>query len=104
MNSLGIDLTGKTVILRRDIFSEKEKYDDINNRKLLCRSGFGCEPFTMDGCIYATYVPTGQEIRIDGYDVESLICGDCGGIMSNGGNVYYCSNEKCKSYDAKILA
>lgn len=104
MNSLGIDLTGKTVILKREIFTENVKYDDTNNRKLLCRDGFGCKPFTMGGCIYATYIPTGQEIRIDGYDVESLICDDCGSIMSNGDDGYYCSNKECKSHDATVLA
>jgi hypothetical protein len=66
-NSLGIDLQGKTVILRADRYKGDDK-----ERTFVCEGGFGCRSFTMGQAIIGHFVSDGEECRIDGSDVDRL--------------------------------
>lgn len=69
-NSLGIDLTGKIVMLKKKGFSQgitdfrfKVREDD---------GGFGAVPYTSGTALLGTFLATGDKGRVDGYDVERL--------------------------------
>lgn len=66
-NSLRMNLTGKTVILKASRYRGNEE-----ERKFVCESGFGCSPVTSGGAIFGRFVSDGEEARIDGWDIEKL--------------------------------
>ena len=66
-NRLNIDLHGKTVLLNKEHFKEG------TDLRFVCKNGFGCSSFTNGTSIYGTWVADGQDDKINGYDVESLL-------------------------------
>jgi len=66
-NSLNIDLTDKTVILSLKYYKGTEE-----ERKFICKGGFGCKSFTMGSAVIGKFVNNGEECRIEGYEIEKL--------------------------------
>lgn len=67
MNSLNIDLTGKTVVL-----SEKFYDGDTVGRVFTCKGGFGCQPSTMGRAVSGEFIADGETCRVEGDEVERL--------------------------------
>lgn len=67
MNSLDIDLTGKTVIFR-------QKYLSVPAiaHPFLVKGGFGVSPHTSGTALFGTFLSDGEEARMEGYCVERL--------------------------------
>lgn len=66
----GIDLKGKTVLVRRDSFSPQYRDGD---RRFKCAGGFGCSPTAIGTAVFGTFLSDGEEARINRSDVESVI-------------------------------
>lgn len=67
MNSLNIDLRGKTVILSHEYYDGDEEA-----RKFKCEQGFGCLPFTSGTAISGYFLKDGERCRVEGDEVEKL--------------------------------
>lgn len=67
MNSLGIDVTDKVVVLKADYYE-----GDENARRFLCIGGFGCEPGTRGKAIHGRFLTDGETCRVQGYEIEKL--------------------------------
>lgn len=68
MNSLHIDLTGKTIVIKRDVFPR----NPIPERVLKVAGGFGCKPELIGSAVMGELLHNGEKIRIDGGDVMRL--------------------------------
>ena len=66
-NSLGIDLEGKTVILK-----PKGNRKDRRSRRFKVSGGFGASPHTTGTALLGTFLDDGKSARVSGYDVQSL--------------------------------
>jgi hypothetical protein len=73
-NSLNIDLTGKTVVVRAEAF--RAEYNHLSERLFAVDGGFGAAPYTSGTAVFGTYLKDGQRARIDGNDVERLATDD----------------------------
>lgn len=63
-NALGIDITGKTVIVRGRRFRVSEP-----------DGGFGALPFTSGQAVFGVWLDgpaSGKKERVEGFDIESL--------------------------------
>jgi hypothetical protein len=67
MNSLNLDLAGKTVVL-----SEKFYDGDTIGRVFLCKGGFGCQVFLLGKAIGGEFIADGETCRVEGNEVERL--------------------------------
>jgi len=68
-NSLGIDLIGKTVILKQSYFRSPL----VNTEHpFVCESGFGCSEITRGTAIFGYFISDHERTRIDGFDIEKL--------------------------------
>ena len=65
-NSLGEDLEGKYVVLKRSYY----KGDDPIERVFHCEGGFGCKSYTMGSAVVGTFVFDGEHVRAEGYEIE----------------------------------
>ncbi len=68
MNSLGIDLTDKTVIIKRAVFPGRH----ISARVFKLAGGFGCVPYTIGSAIIGEFLHSGEKCRLEGHDVMRL--------------------------------
>ena len=66
-NALHIDLAGKTVILSSKLYKGTDE-----ERRFLCKAGFGCRPGTSGTAIFGEFLSDGEKCRINGSDVERL--------------------------------
>jgi len=66
-NAIHVDLTGKTVLLR------KENFKEGTDLRFKCEGGFGCHPQTNGTSIYGHWVSDQTYDKITGYDVESIL-------------------------------
>lgn len=66
---LGIDLKGKTVLVRKSFF--KPEYAD-KDRRFKCESGFGCSPDLAGRAVFGTFLLDGEEARINRSDIERV--------------------------------
>lgn len=71
-NSLGIELGGKYVVLRKSSFAEDGGYGSAVKRVFLVGGGFGASNFTMGTALMGTFVFDGEQCRWDSYNVERL--------------------------------
>lgn len=70
-NALGMDLTGKAVVVKEEIV--KPEYDTEFSRAFFCKSGFGCLPETRGTLIYGYWLDNPEKLdNICGYDIEKL--------------------------------
>ena len=69
MNALGIDLTGKTVLIRKDVLKEEFREGD---RRVKVLGGFGEKPYTSGTALYVKWLVDGEESRMSGHDVEAV--------------------------------
>lgn len=70
MSIVGIDLKGKTVIVRKGYF--KPEYQD-KDRRFRCEGGFGCNPEAMGTAVFGVFLLDDEQARISRGDVESVI-------------------------------
>lgn len=70
MSIAGIELSGKTVLLRKAYF--KPEYAE-GDRRFVCKSGFGCSPDLMGTRIFGRFVRDGEECCIRRSDVECVV-------------------------------
>jgi hypothetical protein len=70
MNSLGIDLTGKTVLIRKEVLNEEFREGD---RRFKVSGGFGAKPYTSGTALFGTWLVDGEECRMSGMDVEAVV-------------------------------
>jgi hypothetical protein len=68
-NSLDQDLTGKVVLIRKDVLKPEWHYD----RRFLVKGGFGALPHTMGKALMGTFLVDGESCRMSGWDVESVV-------------------------------
>jgi hypothetical protein len=66
----GVDLKGKTVLVRKKFF--KPEYAD-KDRRFKCESGFGCNPAAMGNAVFGTFLLDGEETRINRSDIEGIV-------------------------------
>ena len=64
----GINLTGKTVVIKTDALALEHREGD---RRLLCKWGFGCNPATIGKTIYGTFRGE-KDVRFGREDIEGL--------------------------------
>jgi len=69
MNSLGIDLTGKYVVLFQELFTDS--HTDLRFRIAKVMGGFGCRAVTTGSALFVEFAG-GERDRFDGGDVERL--------------------------------
>ena len=65
----GVDLVGKTVVLREAYFAPAYRNVD---RRFVCNGGFGCSPTKMGRAVFGTFLADGEEARIDRGDILCL--------------------------------
>lgn len=70
VNSLGIDLTGKTVLILKSSLKPEWREGD---RRFKVSGGFGAKPHTMGKALFGTFLVDGEEARMSGWDVESVV-------------------------------
>ena len=70
MNSLGIDLLGKDVILHKERL--KSSYWEIEFRVFRVTAGFGASPETMGTALFGEHLADGEKVRWEGNYVERL--------------------------------
>lgn len=73
-NSLGIDLEGKTLVLKASYL--KPEYREIGHRLFLARGGFGCSPDTIGNAVFGTSLCDGEEWRAEGFMFERVATDD----------------------------
>jgi hypothetical protein len=73
-NSLGIELDGKIVVLKKDTF--RPEYQDIKFRLWKITGGFGAASFTLGTALFGECLADGEKARHSGYDVERLATED----------------------------
>jgi hypothetical protein len=69
MSIAGVNLEGKTVLIRKSFF--KPEYAD-GDRRFKCESGFGCDPSGSGTKVYGTFLLDGEEAWVRRSDVESV--------------------------------
>jgi len=69
----GINLQGKTVILKPECYKGDEK-----ERLFKCESGFGCHPQCMGTAVFGTFVSDGERARVERYEILCLAPGQEG--------------------------
>lgn len=67
MNSLGINLEGKIVIVKSKYCKGSEK-----ERRFKCLGGFGCSPNTAGTAVFGRFLIDGEECRIEGNQIDKL--------------------------------
>lgn len=67
MNSLGIELENKHVILSNEYYK-----GSIVERVFKCTGGFGCDPDTMGKAVFGLMLYDGEKFRAEGYQIERL--------------------------------
>jgi len=70
-NSLGVDLTNKTVRLKPETHAPDWRQPEHLLFKVT--GGFGALPFTRGTALVGEYVCDGERARVDGFDVESVV-------------------------------
>ena len=70
MNSLGINLQGKLVVLKAT--KMLPRYADLCYRLFYVTGGFGASPITRGTALFGVHVSDGEVARWDGNDVERL--------------------------------
>jgi len=71
-NKLNMDLTGKVIIVASEYLAPGRPNLPEEQRRFLCKEGFGCRAFTLGYAIFGTWLDDGSEDRIEGYMVEKL--------------------------------
>jgi hypothetical protein len=66
-NRLNIDLTGKTVLVKKELFKEG------TDLRFLCEAGFGCHPMTNGTKVFGKWVSDNQNDCVGGYDIDRLL-------------------------------
>lgn len=67
MNSLDMELEGKTVVMSPKYFKGDEEA-----RKFKCEGGFGCHSHTVGSAIFGCFILDGEKCQVEGYMVEKL--------------------------------
>ena len=70
MSITGIDLTGKTVLIRKRWF-KKELQD--GDRRFKCESGFGCDPSSSGTKVFGYFLSDGEKTWVRRSDVECVL-------------------------------
>jgi hypothetical protein len=73
-NSLGIDLAGKTLVIKAIYL--KPEYRDLPHRLFKARGGFGCSPDTMGNAVIGTFLYDNSDDRMEGFMVERVATDD----------------------------
>lgn len=73
-NSMGIDLTDKTVVINASRMSAN--YKDVTWRVFHVIGGFGTAPDTMGTALFGEHLRDGEKTRWDGFDVERMATED----------------------------
>ena len=71
MNSLGVDLTGKAVLLKAEIL--QEEYRSLKQRLVRVAGGFGAVPYTSGSALIVEFLFDGERARFDGRQVERVV-------------------------------
>jgi len=69
-NVVGIDLKGKTVLVRKSWFAPEYREGD---RRFVCSGGFGCNPDAMGTKIFGDFVDDGSHACITRGDIEKVL-------------------------------
>lgn len=69
-NNLGVDITGRFVVLREAWFKSAVMAADVRERVFRAEGGFGCSAFTMGTAVSGEFLVDGERTRIEGYDIE----------------------------------
>lgn len=64
----GINLTGKTVVIRKEYF--RKMYQD-GDRRFKVTGGFGASPASIGRAVFGSFFD-GEQARIDRHDVEGI--------------------------------
>lgn len=70
MNSLGIELAGKTVVVKSGTFADAFKH--LEGMPFKCIDGFGCNSYTSGRAVFGMFL-NGVEGRIEGPDIEKVV-------------------------------
>lgn len=70
MNNVGIDITGKFVLVREDWFRDKTT---VAERVVLATGGFGCSPDANGRAVFVEFVTDEGKCRVEGYDLEDRL-------------------------------
>lgn len=62
-NSLKMDLTGKYVVVDKEIYKDEILI-------FLCEGGFGCSSFTHGRAVFGKWLSDNTNDRIDGYSIK----------------------------------
>lgn len=63
-----MDVTNKVVLVHKKFLKP-----EVTDRRFLCEGGFGCHPQTNGTSVYGKWLSDGEEDRINGYEIESLV-------------------------------
>lgn len=70
MNSLGIDLTGKDVLIKEEVMLPE--FSDVRWRRFHVDGGFGASAAKIGGALIGMFVEDGERARMEGSMVECL--------------------------------
>lgn len=70
MNNVGIDITGKFVLVRPGWFRDET---DVAERVVFATGGFGCSPDANGRAVFVEFVGDGERCRVEGYDLEDRL-------------------------------
>ena len=70
MNITGVNLEGKTVLVKKSFF--KPAYRELD-RRFKCSGGFGCDPDAMGRAVFGEFLLDGEHARIERSDVECVL-------------------------------
>jgi len=68
-NILGIELEGKTVILKQSYFRSSLVNTD---HPFVCKSGFGCSSRSRGTAIFGYFISDKEQTKIDSFEIERL--------------------------------
>ena len=72
MNSLRIDLKGKTVVVSKKLFPKLS----VIERVFEVSGGFGCRPANIGSALIGEFLNDGEQAKVDGLDIERLATED----------------------------
>lgn len=75
-NNLGEDISGRYVLIQKSWFEDQNMAADVRERVFLAGGGFGCSPHTRGNAVVGEFVIDGEQIRVEGYDLETRFATD----------------------------
>lgn len=96
MNSAGMQLQGKVVVLKEGTL--KPEYRALKWRLFRVEGGFGASPSTIGTALIGQFLADGEKCRMEGYQVERVATeADCPACAECGAPALTMCDEFCSS-------